>query len=79
MASLTWTVSNEDDFDYYSIRRDTIQAATLVDSLAVSIVNSHERTSYTSYLPTDNFYYFQVFVVDRHGEAVGSNVLSIQR
>jgi len=79
MALLTWTASNEDDFDYYSIRRDTILAAILVDSLAVSIVNSPGQASYTSYLPTDNIYYFQVFVVDRHGEAVGSNILSIQR
>jgi hypothetical protein len=79
MALLTWTASNENDFDYYSIRRDTLLAATLADSLAVSIANSPGQTNYTSYLPTDNVYYFQVFVVDRHGEAVGSNILSIQR
>ncbi len=79
MAMLTWTASSEDDFEYYSVRRDTISAVTLVDSLAVAIVNSSGQTSYSSYLPTDNVYYFQVFVVDRHGEAVGSNVPSIQR
>lgn len=76
---INWTQNNEDDFSYYILTRDTLNPGQLAnDDNAVTIINSFFTTVYEAYLPdTLTTYYYQIFVVDRHGLRTGSNIITV--
>jgi hypothetical protein len=76
-VALSWTASDEQDFQSYRIYRSNTATVTTANEL-VGIVSERGTTEFTSQLvspPATS--YFRVFVFDRHGLSTGSNTRSV--
>ncbi len=80
-VQLSWTQSNETDFESYRIYRST---SPTVDTTATLVLldRSIGTLTTTATLPgapsgSNTRYYFRVFVFDRHGAMAGSNTVDV--
>ncbi len=78
-VSLSWTRSEEEDFDSYRVYRSLAPAVDTTASLVLLERNQDIVTSSQSLpsvpLGSNQRYYFRVYVFDRHGAIAGSNVV----
>ncbi len=76
-SNVTWEQADEDDFQsYHIIRSENIISGYDGDDV-IAIVNEQSTTSFTDFVPVASTYYYQIFVVDKQGLMVGSNLISL--
>jgi len=80
-VTLSWTESDERDFDSYRVYRYNTPAVDTTHSLVILQRNRGTLTGAAG-LPTvpsgsNGHYYFRLYVVDRHGAVASSNVVDV--
>lgn len=77
-VNLSWTVSDESDFDHYEIRRAADSTLLSDHANSISILNDINVTTMNS-VPLVGINYYQIFVVDRHEVETGSDIVSVTK
>ena len=77
-ARLSWTRSDESDFESYRVYRDATSPVTLSDDL-ITIITDVNTLTHDDYLPQAGIYYYRVYVFDQQGQYSGSNEAVISR
>lgn len=77
---LTWSLSNEVDFESYRIyRSNSVLTDPPSESLLIAYINDINTTSFSDYVPDAGTYHYVVYVFDRAGAMTGSNEVVITR
>lgn len=75
---LTWTESNEVDFESYRLYRKNSPGVTTSDQL-VEVFNTQGTDNFSNFVPGSVTLYYRIFVFDRHGLNTGSNEIQLTK
>lgn len=75
---LSWTQSDEPDFESYRLYRKNSPGVTTADQL-VKIINAQGTDVADNFVPGPVTVYYRIFVFDRHGLSTGSNEISLTK
>jgi hypothetical protein len=75
---LSWTKSDETDFESYRLYRRNSPGVTTADQL-VKIINNQGTDNTDNFVPGPVTVYYKIFVFDRHGLSTGSNEIQLTK